>query len=110
MVLKGVTNRKIQIKCPEIAKNLHQQLLDSQVKTSEATFSLMVEVCVNGADLKGASDFLMKMESAGYSADSELLDKVMDLYSESWSGGGAAGDSASTAPRPPVGPDRGHVA
>ncbi|CAK0868829.1 unnamed protein product, partial [Prorocentrum cordatum] len=54
-VLKGAANRKIQMKCPDIAKNLHQQLVDSHVKCLEATFALMVEVCVNGGDLKGAS-------------------------------------------------------
>merc|ERR1740121_1623845 len=40
----------------------------------------MIEICVLAFDLKSASDFLMKMESAGYCPDSTILDKVMDLY------------------------------
>lgn len=97
-ILKGAVNPKIQLKCPELAKALHQRLSDSNARPSEATYSLMVEACVISNDLKGASDFLMKMESAGHSADSELLDKVMDLYSESWSAGGAAAGDGEERP------------
>merc|ERR1719199_982683 len=42
----------------------------------------MIEACINANDLKGASDFLMKMEAAGHSPELDLLDKVMDLYSQ----------------------------
>jgi len=83
MVVKGVINGKIGLKRSDIAQDLYQQLVDSQVRISEATFSLMVQACINAGDLKGASGFLMKMELAGLSPDSDLLDKVMDLYAES---------------------------
>ena len=33
-------------------------------------------------DLKGASDLLVKMEGAGYTPNSQMLDKVLELYSE----------------------------
>lgn len=86
MVLKGLVNPKFGLKGENIPKSLHHSLTEHQtrtpVRTSEATYSLMVEACVNARDLKGASDFLMKMESAGHCADSDLLDKVMDLYQE----------------------------
>merc|ERR1719240_1749491 len=42
----------------------------------------MIEACICVGDLKGAGDFLMKMEAAGFCPDAELLDKVMDLYSQ----------------------------
>lgn len=83
LVVKGVINDKIGLKRSDIAQDLYQQLVDSQVRISEATFSLMVQACINAGDLKGASSFLMKMELAGLSPDSDLLDKVMDLYAES---------------------------
>lgn len=83
MVVKGVINAKIGLKRSDIPQDLYQQLVDSQVRISEETFSLMVQACINAGDLKGASGFLMKMELAGLSPDSDLLDKVMDLYAES---------------------------
>jgi len=83
MVLKGVVNPKIKLKRADIAKDLYRQLYESSVPTFEANFTLMVEACINASDLKGASEFLMKMESAGFCPDSELLDKVMGLYAES---------------------------
>lgn len=81
MVLHGVLSAKLGIKRSDVAKDLHRQISDSNVEISERTFSLMVEVCIHAEDLKGASDFLLKMESAGHCPDSDLLDKVMDLYS-----------------------------
>merc|ERR1740121_3078519 len=42
----------------------------------------MIDACVLAKDLKAASDFLMKMETYGYNPDSDLLDRVMDLYSQ----------------------------
>jgi len=84
-VLKAAVDArtKIGLKCTHVASDLHQKLSESQVSISETTFTLMVEACINGGDLKGASGFLMKMESNGLCPDSDLLDKVMDLYSES---------------------------
>jgi len=96
MILKGASNPKIGLKHPSIAKDLHQHLSDSEVKISEQTFTLMVEACISGGDLPGASNFLMKMESAGLCPDNDLLDKVMDLYSESRTADAAEG-SASPA-------------
>lgn len=81
--LKAIVNQKIGLKCSHVASNLYEKLLDSQIRIAEATFTLMVEACIASSDLKGASGFLMKMESNGLCPDSDLLDKVMDLYSES---------------------------
>lgn len=78
MVLGGA----IKFRRVDVAKNLYEQLSDSQVEISEKTFALMIESCVLACDLKSASDFLMKMEASGHSPDSELLDKVMDLYAQ----------------------------
>lgn len=82
MVLRGVLSKQLQAKRADVAKDLHKNLADSYVEISEATFSLMVEVCIAAEDLKGASDFLLRMESAEHCPDSDLLDKVMDLYSK----------------------------
>mmetsp|Transcript_8034 Transcript_8034/g.19951 ORF Transcript_8034/g.19951 Transcript_8034/m.19951 type:complete len:529 (+) Transcript_8034:136-1722(+) len=78
MVLGGA----IKFKRVDVAKKLYEQLAEQQVEVSEKTFSLMIESCVLACDLKNASDFLMNMEAAGHSPDTELLDKVMDLYSQ----------------------------
>jgi len=78
LVLRGAIN----LKCANVAKDIYEQLTETQVKISESTFMLMVEVCVLAHDLKSASDFLIKMETTGYCPESHLLDKVMDLYSQ----------------------------
>lgn len=78
MVLRGA----MSFKSATVAKDLYDQLMDSQVEITERTFTLMIEGCVLASDLKSASDFLMKMETSGYCPESELLDKVMDLYSQ----------------------------
>eukprot|EP00927_Polykrikos_kofoidii_P017918 TRINITY_DN18215_c0_g1_i1.p1 TRINITY_DN18215_c0_g1~~TRINITY_DN18215_c0_g1_i1.p1 ORF type:complete len:534 (+),score=146.22 TRINITY_DN18215_c0_g1_i1:188-1789(+) len=78
MVLSGA----IKFRRVDVAKKLYDQLSDQQVEISGKTFVLMVESCVLAEDLKSASDFLIKMEASGHSPDSELLDKVMDLYSQ----------------------------
>lgn len=78
MVLRGA----VDFKRADIAKNVYAQLVNLQVEIPGQTFALMIEACVLARDLKSASDFLMKMETSGFSPDSELLDKVMDLYSE----------------------------
>eukprot|EP00434_Breviolum_minutum_P038946 symbB.v1.2.034559.t1/scaffold4485.1/size39082/1 len=64
-----------------IFQELYDQLAAANVDIFSATFSLMIEASVLAKDLKTSSDFLMKMESAGHSPSSELLDKVLDLYS-----------------------------
>jgi len=78
MVLKGAINYK----CADVAKDLYEELVETKVEISESTFTLMIESCILASDLKNASDFLMKMESSGYCPDADLLDKVMDLYSQ----------------------------
>jgi len=77
MVLRGALN----FKRVDVAKELYDQLAAANVEIFSATFSLMIEASVLAKDLKTSSDFLMKMESAGHSPSSELLDKVLDLYS-----------------------------
>mmetsp|Transcript_76024 Transcript_76024/g.163171 ORF Transcript_76024/g.163171 Transcript_76024/m.163171 type:complete len:570 (-) Transcript_76024:263-1972(-) len=78
MVLRGALN----FKRADVATNLYEKLLDSQVEISERTFKLMIDACVLARDLKAASDFLMRMETYGYNPDSDILDRVMDLYSQ----------------------------
>jgi len=77
LVLSGAINYKRA----DVARDIYEQLVDTKVEISERTFALMIEACVLARDLKSASDFLMKMETSGHCPDSELLDKVMDLYS-----------------------------
>lgn len=79
-LLQALCNPKVGARSGLVPKLLFQQLLDAQASVAEATFALLVEGCVGAGDLRGASDFLMRMEAAGHCADSELLDKVMDLY------------------------------
>mmetsp|Transcript_72977 Transcript_72977/g.158373 ORF Transcript_72977/g.158373 Transcript_72977/m.158373 type:complete len:620 (-) Transcript_72977:79-1938(-) len=76
MVLKGA----LKINRPDVAHNLYAQLLDSQVDVAEGTFSLLIQAAIDARDLKTASDLLMKMEAAGFHPETEMLDKVMDLY------------------------------
>lgn len=78
LVLSGA----VRFKRADVAKKLYEQLVDSQVDIEEKSFALMIETCVFACDLKSASDFLMKMEAAGHCPDTELLDKVMDLYAQ----------------------------
>jgi pentatricopeptide repeat protein len=77
MVLRG----SIKFERAEVTTLLYEQLSDQSVEITEATFTLMIEACLRARELKLASDFLLKMENAGFCPDSELLDKVMDLYS-----------------------------
>ncbi|CAE7207874.1 CWC27, partial [Symbiodinium sp. KB8] len=77
MVLRG----SMGFKRVDVAKDLFAQLDAASVEVFATTFTLMIEACVVARDLKSASDFLMKMEASGHSPNSELLDKVLDLYS-----------------------------
>mmetsp|Transcript_49005 Transcript_49005/g.138469 ORF Transcript_49005/g.138469 Transcript_49005/m.138469 type:complete len:207 (-) Transcript_49005:105-725(-) len=108
MVLRGILNPTLEIQCPDIAHDLHKQLARSHIHVLEKTYCLMVETCIASGDLRGASDFLMKMEAAGHCADSSLLDKVMDLYTESRSDStgacnGAGGPGRQAGPGPGAG-------
>lgn len=78
MVLRGA----IGIKRPEVATHLYDQLIEANVEIAESTFICLIDVCIGARDLKGAGDFLMKLEDAGFKPDSVVLDKVLDLYSE----------------------------
>eukprot|EP00931_Biecheleriopsis_adriatica_P090962 TRINITY_DN64872_c0_g1_i1.p1 TRINITY_DN64872_c0_g1~~TRINITY_DN64872_c0_g1_i1.p1 ORF type:complete len:495 (-),score=145.71 TRINITY_DN64872_c0_g1_i1:13-1497(-) len=77
MVLRGAIN----FKRADVAKDIYEQLAAANVDIFESTFTLMIEAAVLAKDLKSSSDFLMKMETSGHSPASELLDKVLDLYS-----------------------------
>lgn len=77
LVLRGA----LGIKRSDVAKHLYEQLQEAHVEASESTFELVINVCLQAKDLKGASDFLMKMETAGHLPSSDLLDQVMELYS-----------------------------
>eukprot|EP00930_Biecheleria_cincta_P002877 TRINITY_DN103852_c0_g1_i1.p1 TRINITY_DN103852_c0_g1~~TRINITY_DN103852_c0_g1_i1.p1 ORF type:complete len:539 (-),score=132.48 TRINITY_DN103852_c0_g1_i1:135-1751(-) len=77
MVLRGAIN----FKRVDVAKDLHAQLVAQNVDISESTYELMIEASILAKDISSSTDFLMKMESSGHSPCSELLDKVLDLYS-----------------------------
>jgi len=78
LVLRGA----ISFKRSDVAKEIYEQLTDTKVTINEQNFILMIEACVLASDLKSASDFLMKMEMSGFCPDSNILDRVMDLYSQ----------------------------
>lgn len=78
MVLRGAMG----IKRPDVAGHLYEQLMDAHVDISQPTFEIMIDICLLANDLKAASDFLMKMENSGFTPNSEMLDKVLDLYSK----------------------------
>lgn len=77
MVLRGAMN----FKRVDVAKDLYAQLAAQNVDISESTYELMIEAAILAQDITSSTDFLMKMESSGHSPCSELLDKVLDLYS-----------------------------
>lgn len=77
MVLRGAIN----FKRVDVAKDLYAQLVAQNVDISESTYELMIEASILAKDISSSTDFLMKMESSGHSPCSELLDKVLDLYS-----------------------------
>lgn len=77
MVLRGAMN----FKRVDVAKDLYAQLAAQNVDISESTYELMIEASILAQDITSSTDFLMKMESSGHSPCSELLDKVLDLYS-----------------------------
>jgi len=97
MVLRGLVNPKIGMRSSRVPRGLYYQLTEAGLQVLQPTFSLMVEACVGARDLRGASDLLMKMEAAGHCADSELLDRVMDLYSAEGCRGAAAEAAAEAA-------------
>lgn len=78
MVLRGAIN----FKRAGVAQDLYDRLHESNVAVTERTFVLLIDACVLSDDLKGSSDFLMKMEAAGFTPDADVLDKVMELYSQ----------------------------
>ncbi|CAE8590409.1 unnamed protein product [Polarella glacialis] len=91
LVLKGLTNKKFSLSCVGVAKDLHTQLVTSNVSVAKATLTLMVQACVDAGDGKNASNFLFKMESSGHTADSQLLDQVMELHVATGSDAAALG-------------------
>lgn len=78
LVLRGA----LGLMRPDVAQDLYDRLIDAGVAISQTTFELMIDVCLSSKDLKGASDLLVKMEGAGYTPNSQMLDKVLELYSE----------------------------
>lgn len=71
----------INFKHVEATRDLCKRLLESNVKISESTFTLMIEACILASDLNSVCNLLLKMEHYGYCPSSGLLDKVMELYS-----------------------------
>merc|ERR1719253_2313986 len=66
----------------DVAFDVYSTLERNHVKASSRTFELIIEVCIKEADLRAASEFLMKMEQQGHSPSSALLDTVMELYAQ----------------------------
>jgi len=91
MVLKGA----IEFQRADVVRDLYEQLVESEVEISEGTFTLMIKASTLAEDLKTASDLLAKMEASGHCPDSELLDKVMDLYSSHKKRGATIAESTS---------------
>jgi len=79
MVLMGA----IKFQRADVVRDLYVQLVESDVEIGEGTFALMIKASTLAKDIKTASDLLAKMEASGHCPDSELLDKVMDLYAAS---------------------------
>eukprot|EP00450_Noctiluca_scintillans_P038337 CAMPEP_0194480360 /NCGR_PEP_ID=MMETSP0253-20130528/3182_1 /TAXON_ID=2966 /ORGANISM="Noctiluca scintillans" /LENGTH=428 /DNA_ID=CAMNT_0039319729 /DNA_START=35 /DNA_END=1321 /DNA_ORIENTATION=+ len=78
VVLKGAMRL---VSCgASVARGLHAQFTAQNIDITQRTFGLMVEAGVHAHDLPAASDFLMKMETAGHTPGDELLDKVMELF------------------------------
>lgn len=89
-ILKGAMNQDLGLQCKNTARGVHQQLLAEQVSPSEAVLTMMVESSIHEKDLKGASEFLMKLESSGCTPTEELLDKAMKVYFEDKPGGSSS--------------------
>lgn len=98
VVLRGA----LGIKRSDVAQHLHECLSKASIDVSELTFTRMIEVCVAAGDLKRASQFLMKMESVGHLPDSGLLDRVMNLYSETRTARETADLAKAEAPAPVI--------
>jgi len=63
-----------------IASRVWNQLNEASFEITPLTFELLIEACIHSKDLKGASDFMNKMENHGMYPDTKLLGKVMILY------------------------------
>jgi len=79
LVLRGAAS----LRRSPITKHIYDQLTEARtIEKNDVTYELMIEACLLAEDLKGASDFLMQMESAGFLPRPSLLDKVMELYAK----------------------------
>jgi len=78
MVLKGA----LKFGRVEVANQLYDQLTNQNIDIAFETYDLFVRICVKGNALQRASDYLIKMESAGHCPDASLLDEVMELYTQ----------------------------
>jgi len=77
-ILRGA----LSFKKVAVAHRLYEQLTQEKLTIKEETFNLMVQLAVAAKDIKAASNFLMKMESAGLCPSVKLLGTVMQLYSQ----------------------------
>jgi len=97
MVLRGAI--RLGSRGSAVVAALHRQLTELPIGILPATYELMVATCVEDEDLQAASDFLMRMESAGLTPSSELLDRVMELYlAHKRTGTPGSVDSKATSP------------
>eukprot|EP00746_Dinoflagellata_sp_MGD_P114370 gnl/MRDRNA2_/MRDRNA2_50873_c0_seq1.p1 gnl/MRDRNA2_/MRDRNA2_50873_c0~~gnl/MRDRNA2_/MRDRNA2_50873_c0_seq1.p1 ORF type:complete len:453 (-),score=110.80 gnl/MRDRNA2_/MRDRNA2_50873_c0_seq1:268-1626(-) len=75
MVLRGA----LEFGRVDVAKQLYQQLVSTEVQIAERTYELMVEACLRAKDLSVVSDFLLKMEGDGYRPRNSTLKRVVAL-------------------------------
>lgn len=102
-VLKGAMNNSLGLRCKDVAREVNKHLSETGVQPSEPTLILMVEACIHEKDLKGASEFLMKLERAGCTPCEELLDRVMELYVDSRPSSSSAAAAATNPTSAPNG-------
>eukprot|EP01067_Filipodium_phascolosomae_P000615 Filipodium_phascolosomae@DN1470_c0_g1_i1.p1 len=77
-VLKGAKHEKQT----SVALAVFKCLKEASAVINHDTYGWMVETCLAESNLREASNFLMEMEQKGHTPDQELLDKVMELYSQ----------------------------
>jgi len=78
MVLRGALH--VGPRGAAVAQGLHEQLTSFSLEIVPGTWELMVEACISAGKLQDASDFLLKMEDANQAPNTELLDRVMEMY------------------------------
>lgn len=79
VILKCAVNMKRK----EVIMDLYEQLMDSQVEIAEHTFTHVIKACMEFGLGESAGSVLVQMEAAGHRPSAGLVDRVMELYSQS---------------------------